>query len=88
MEKGDYQRGRKMIKEDIERLVNSYVKNIIRYKEELAGVDLSKIKKSKKAVEKTEIRNARILALLEIQEITNHMIKKLNALKIPRNNRT
>ena len=28
------------------------------------------------------MRNAKLLALLEIQEITNQMIKELNALKI------
>jgi hypothetical protein len=78
MKKEDYQRGRKMIRKDMERLVNKYLEEIIRYKEELAGVDLSKIEKSKEAVEKTEVRNAKLLALLEIQEITNQMIKELN----------
>ncbi len=69
-----------MIREDIERLVNRYLEEIIRYREELAGADLSKIEKSKEAVERTEIRNAKLLALLEIQEITNQMIKELNVL--------
>ncbi len=82
MKKEDYQRGRKIIREDMEKLVNRYLEEIIRYKEELAGIDLSKIEKSKEATEKTEMRNAKLLALLEIQEITNQMIKELNALKI------
>ena len=82
MKKEDYQRGRKIIREDMESLVNRYLKEIIRYKDELTKVDLTKIEKSKEAAEKTEMRNARLLALLEIQEITNQMIKKLNVLKI------
>ncbi len=82
MKKEDYQRGRKMIREDMERLINKYLEKIIHYKEELAGIDLSKIEKSKKVTEKTEMRNAKLLALLEIQEITNQMIKELNVLKI------
>ncbi|MCK4649297.1 hypothetical protein KAT51_07220 [bacterium] len=84
MKKEDYQKGKKMIREDIEKLVNRYLEEIIRYKEELAEADLSKIEKPKKAVEKTEMRNAKLLALLEIQEITNQMIKELNVLKISR----
>lgn len=84
MKKEDYQRGRKIIREDMERLVNRYLEEIIRYKEELAEADLSKIEKSKEAAEKTEMRNAKLLALLEIQEITNQMIKELNVLKISR----
>lgn len=71
-----------MIREDMERLVNRYLEEIIRYKEELAGADLTRIEKSKEAIEKTGMRNAKLLALLEIQEITNQMIKELNALKI------
>lgn len=82
MKKEDYQGGRKMIREDMERLVNRYLEEIIRYKEELAGADLTRIEKSKEAIEKTGMRNAKLLALLEIQEITNQMIKELNALKI------
>lgn len=82
MKKEDYQRGRKIIREDMERLVNRYLEEIIRYKEELARVDLVRIEKSKEATEKTEMRNAKLLALLEIQEITNQMIKELNVLKI------
>ncbi len=82
MKKENYQRGRKIIREDMERLVNRYLEEIIRYKNELAEADLSKIEKSKKAAEKTEMRNAKLLALLEIQEITNQMIKELNVLKI------
>ena len=82
MKKEDYQRGRKIIREDMERLVNRYLEEIIRYKEELAGVDLTRIEKSKETAEKTEMRNAKLLALLEIQEITNQMIKELNVLKI------
>lgn len=66
----------------MERLVNKYLEEIIRYKNELAEADLSKIEKSKEAIEKTEMRNAKLLALLEIQEITNQMIKELNVLKI------
>lgn len=84
MKKEDYQRGRKMIREDMERLVDRYLEEIIRYKEELARVDLTRIEKSKEAAEKTEMRNAKLLALLEIQEITNQMIKELNVLKINR----
>ncbi len=84
MKKEDYQRGRKIIREDMERLVNRYLEEIIRYKEELARVDLTRIEKSREVAEKTEMRNARLLALLEIQEITNQMIKELNALKISR----
>ena len=80
MKKGNYQRGRKIIREDMERLVNRYLEEIIRYKDELAGIDLSKIEKSKEAAEKTEMRNAKLLALLEIQEITSQMIKELNTL--------
>jgi len=80
VKKEDYQRGRKIIREDMERLVNRYLEEIIRYKEELAEADLSKIEKSKEAAEKTEMRNAKLLALLEIQEITNQMIKELNTL--------
>jgi len=80
MKKKDYQKGRKIIREDMERLIDRYLEEIIRYKEELAGVDLSKIEKSKEAAEKTEMRNAKLLALLEIQEITNQMVKELNTL--------
>ena len=82
MKKEDYQKGRKIIREDMERLVNRYLEEIICYKEELARVDLARIEKSKEVAEKTEIRNAKLLALLEIQEITNQMIKELNVLKI------
>ncbi|MBU4310279.1 hypothetical protein L6386_03520 [bacterium] len=82
MKKEDYQRGRKIIRKDMERLVDRYLEEIIRYKEELARVDLTRIEKSKEAAEKTEMRNAKLLALLEIQEITNQMIKELNVLKI------
>ena len=84
MKKEDYQRGKKIIREDMERLVDRYLEEIIRYKEELARVDLTRIEKSKKSAEKTEMRNAKLLALLEIQEITNQMIKELNVLKISR----
>jgi hypothetical protein len=80
MKKEDYQKGRKIIREDMERLVNRYLEEIICYKEELTRVDLARIEKSKEAAEKTEIRNAKLLALLEIQEITNQMIKELNTL--------
>lgn len=82
MKKKDYQRGRKMIREDMKRLVIRYLEEIIRYKEELAGIDFSKIEKPKEATEEQQIRNAKLLALLEIQEIANQMIKQLNALKI------
>ena len=47
MKKEDYQKGRKIIREDMERLVKRYLEEIIRYKEELAGIDLYKIEKSK-----------------------------------------
>ena len=49
MKKKDYQRGRKLIREDMERLVDWYLKEIILYEKELAGVDLSKVKNSKEA---------------------------------------
>ena len=82
MKKEDYQRGRRLIKEDIARVVARYLEEVVRYKEELARADLSKIRKSRKEIEYQGIRNAKLLALLEIQEITNHMIRELNVLKI------
>ena len=67
-----------MIRENMERLVDKYLKEIVRYQKELAGTDLSRIGKPKKTAEKIGIRNAKLLALLEVQEIIAQMIKELN----------